>query len=257
MTRAASGLRPADKSDASSAGPSEAKVYVILGSHACRAGTLMLEYKRVPFRTVRVPTGLHPFATRLLGFPGRTVPALRIDGHRIQSNRAIARFLDEVHPRPPLFPADPDRRRAVEDAERWGDEVFQMAARRTVLAAALHGRDALIDRGDHGRLGPLLWRNSLARLVGARLVGRFVFGVSERTEPQLLADLPGMLDRIDAWVEAGVLNCDSLNAADFTIAPSVALLSYRRDLRAGVQSRPAWALADRILPERDAEPALG
>jgi hypothetical protein len=132
-----------------------------------------------------------------------------------------------------------------------------MAARRTVLAAALHGRDTLIDRGDHGRLGPLLWRNSLARLVGARLVGRFVFGVNERTEQQLLADLPGMLDRIDAWVEAGVLNGDSLNAADFTIAPSVALLSYRRDLRAGVQSRPAWALADRVLPERDAEPALG
>jgi hypothetical protein len=66
-----------------------------------------------------------------------------------------------------------------------------------------------------------------------------------------------MLDRIDAWVEAGVLNGGSLNAADITIAPSLALLSYRRDQRAGVQSRPAWALADRVLPEQDAEPALG
>ena len=235
----------------------EAKAYVILGSHACRAGTLMLEHKGVPFRTVRIPTGLHPLATRLLGFPGRTVPALRIDGRRIQTNGAIARFLDELRPQPPLFPADPERRRAVEEAERWGDEVFQMAARRIVLASALHGRDALINRGDDGRLGPLLWRNSRVRLVGVRLVGRFAFNVTERTERRLLADLPGMLDRIDAWVEQGVLNGDSLNAADFAVAPSVALLSYRRDLRAEVQSRPASALVDRVLPEPDTASARG
>jgi glutathione S-transferase len=230
------------------ASPSEAKVYVILGSHACRAGTLMLEHKGLPFRTVRIPTGLQPFALRLLGFPGRTVPALRIDGQRIQPNRAIARFLDELRPQPPLFPADPDRRSAVEEAERWGDEVFQMAARRLVLAAALHGRDALVDRGGDGRLGPLLWRNSLRRLVGMRMVGR-LFKVNERTEQRLLDDLPGMLDSIGAWVEAGILGGESLNAADFAIAPSLALLAYRRDLRSQVQSHPAWALADRLLPD--------
>ena len=229
----------------------EPKVYVILGSHACRAGTLMLEYKGVPFRTVRIATGLQPFVLRLLGFPGRTVPALRFEAQRIQTNRAIARFLDELNPHPPLFPADPDRRQAVEEAERWGDEVLQMAARRTVLAAARHGRDALVNRGDDGRLGALLWRNSLARLVGMRLVGRFFFDVNQRTEQQLLAGLPGMLDRIDAWIESGVLNGDSLNAADFTIAPSVALLSYRRDLRDMVQARPAGALVDRVLAEPD------
>jgi glutathione S-transferase len=225
-----------------------ATIYVILGSHACRAGTLMLEHKEVPFRTVRMPTGFHAFGLRLLGFHGRTVPALRVDGRRVQTNRSIARFLDELRPEPPLLPSDPDGRQAVEEAERWADEVLQMTARRLVLAAAHHDRDALIDRGDHGRLGPLLWTTSSRRRVGMRLVGR-VFNVNERSERRLLGELPGALDRVDSWVEAGVLNGPSLNAADFAIAPSLALLSYRRDLRGEVEARPSWALVDRLLPE--------
>ena len=225
------------------------KLYVILGSHACRAGMLMLDHKGVPYRSVPVPTGLHPVAVRVLGFPGRTVPALRFDGHRVQSNRKIARFLEGLHPEPPLFPADPERRLRVEDAERWGDEAFQMAARRLGLAAALHGRDSFFDRGNDGRLGPLLWRHETVRLLGARAIGRFIFDVNVTTEHELLGSLPGMLDRIDAWVHAGVLNGDELNAADFMIAPSLAVLCYRRDLRPQIEQRPAGELVERVIPE--------
>jgi glutathione S-transferase len=32
-------------------------------------------------------------------------------------------------PEPPLFPADPDRRAAVEEAERWGERVLQPVPR--------------------------------------------------------------------------------------------------------------------------------
>ncbi|HVS27937.1 MAG TPA: glutathione S-transferase N-terminal domain-containing protein, partial [Solirubrobacteraceae bacterium] len=141
------------------------RLYVILGSHACRTGMLMLEHKGIGYRRVNLPTGLHSFGVRLLGFPGNpapfrrvdgrlprslaladrmgTVPALRIDGERVQTNREIARFLERLQPDPPLFPADPERRREVEEAERWGDDVFQMTARRIALAAVLHGRDAM------------------------------------------------------------------------------------------------------------------
>ena len=44
------------------------KLYVIPGSHACRAAMLMLEHKQVPYRRVEVPTLLHPVAVRLRGF---------------------------------------------------------------------------------------------------------------------------------------------------------------------------------------------
>jgi glutathione S-transferase len=255
---------------------SEAKLYVILGSHACRTGMLLLEHKGIPYRKVTLPTGLQPTALRLLGFSGNrvpfrtldrrnrlleaadrggTVPALAMNGHRVKRNRRIARFLDEVQPDPPLFPADPDDRREVEEAERWGDEVLQMAARRLTLAAALHGRDALFDRGGDGRLGPLLWRHDLVRLVGARLTGRFVFEVNERSEAELLASLPQMLDRVDGWIEAGLLNGEELNAADYMIVPSLALLCYRRDLRPEVERRRAAVLVDRLLPNPVGRPS--
>src|SRR4026209_73345 len=116
----------------------EAKLYVILGSHACRTGMLMLEHKGIEYERVELPTGMHPFVLPLRGFgsnpeafrqvdddrPHRmlgmldrlgTVPSLLIDGQRIKTNRAIARFLDELRPDPPLFPADPQHRRAVEE----------------------------------------------------------------------------------------------------------------------------------------------
>src|SRR3954467_13570926 len=112
----------------------EAKLYVILGSHACRAGMLMLDHKGIDYETVELPPILHPFVLPLRGFernskPFRevgsqaprmlktadrmgTVPALVLDGQRVKTNRQIARFLDTVRPDPPLFPADPDRRQA-------------------------------------------------------------------------------------------------------------------------------------------------
>jgi glutathione S-transferase len=255
----------------------ETKLYVILGSHACRTGMLMLEHKEIPYELVELPTGLHPLVLRLRGFAGNpapfrrlddrprrmlatadrmgTVPALQVDGQRVKSNREIARFLDRLRPDPPLLPPDPDLRRAVEEAERWGDEVLQMTARRLGLAAALHGLDGLIGRGSDGRLGPILWRQPTVRLVGARLLALFVFRANSRTEPELLAELPGMLDRIDGWIEEGVLNGEQLYAADFMIAPSLALLCYRPDLRSEIEGRAAIRLVDRVLPEPSARAA--
>ena len=43
-------------------------LYVIPGSHACRAAILMLEHKGVPYKRVDFVTGLHPLAARLRGF---------------------------------------------------------------------------------------------------------------------------------------------------------------------------------------------
>jgi glutathione S-transferase len=245
-------------------------LYVIPGSHPCRSAMLMLAHKRVAYRRVDVPTLLHPMAVHLLGFQGGaerrsaggqrprplrsgdrlgTVPALAVDGQRISPNREIARFLDDRHPEPPLFPADPGRRRAVEDAERWANDTFQMAARRLALAWAVRDPAGAGRSGADGRMGYLLYRHSLTRRLIIPMIGRLVFAADQAAERELLADLPAMLDRIDAWIAEGVVGGAQLNAADFMIAPSLALILYRPDVPPLLEGRPALELVDRLLPE--------
>jgi glutathione S-transferase len=265
-----------DRDRSPAAATDEVTLYVFPGSHACRSAMLMLEHKRIGYRRVDLAPGLHPLSVRMRGFPGQgapirsvegrthtslgvldrigTVPALAFGQERIQTNRDIARFLERVRPRPPLFPEDPARRAAIEEAERWGDEVLQMEARRIVLAGSMHGLDAFFARGGRGRLGPLMSRSETVRVIASRVAAR-TFRVTAAGEQALLDGLPTMLDRVDAWIEAGVLNGEELNAADLLIAPSLALLAYRRDLRPAIDARAAGALIERVLPDPEPQHA--
>lgn len=246
------------------------KLYVIPGSHACRSAMLMLEHKRVPYRRVDIVTLLHPVVVRLHGFDaggqrreagGRrplglrlgdrlgTVPALDADGHRVSTNHGIARFLDGRHPEPPLLPADPGRRAAVEEAERWANETLQMAARRIPGNAVVRDPAAFSRGAGDGRLGYLLYKRELARrVIFPKILGK-IFVADPARDDELLAELSAMLDRIDAWIADGVLGADQLNVADFMVAPSLALILYRPDVRPLFEGRPALELVDRLLPE--------
>lgn len=224
---------------------SEPKLYVIPGSHACRAAMLMLQHKGIGWRPFVFPVGLQTVSMRLLGFPGRTVPALKFDGDRVQGNRRIARYLDRIEPEPPLLPRA--RQSAIEEAERFADEVLQTIARRLVLAAGRRDLNGLAEHGDAGRLGALLARRPGRRRRVMWLAARY-FGVSDEPEALDLAALPRVLDRIDSWHASGVLDGPELNAADFQTAPSLGLLAYRLDVREIVESRPSWQLVERLLP---------
>lgn len=245
-------------------------LYVIPGSHACRSAMLMLQHKQLAYRRVDIVTLLHPIVSRLLGFDaggqtrtagGRrtlglrlgdrlgTVPALAADGERISTNHGIARFLDDRHPERPLLPADPDERAAVEEAERWANETLQMFARRVLAGAALRDPAGFSRSTANGRMGYLLYRRALARrLVVPRILSR-VFVTGRRSDPELLAELPATLDRIDAWIADGVLGGAELNVADLMIAPSLALILYRPDVLPLFEGRPSLELVDRLLPE--------
>lgn len=246
------------------------KLYVIPGSHACRSAMLMLEHKQVPYRRVDILTLLHPIVVRLRGFDaggqtraagGRrtfgirlgdrlgTVPALAANGHRISTNHGIARFLDERHPDPRLFPADPERRAAVEDAERWANADLQMAARRIPGAGVVRDPATFAREAGDGRMGYLLYKSEfLRRLIVPRIL-QGIFRADPRHDDELLAELRSMLDRIDALIEEGVLNGPELNAADFMVAPSLAVILYRPDVKPLFEGRPSLELVDRLLPE--------
>ncbi len=242
-------------------------LYVIHGSHACASAKLMLAHKGVGFRCVALPTGLHPQLVRLRGFPGSstptrmidgrptrmsallerfgTVPALALGSHRAQRNHEIARLLERLVPDPPLLPADPEQRAAVEQAEAWGDEPLQMLSRRITLAGGLGALDA---RGARGRLGPLLATNDLQRDIGTKLAARTTFRATPEAERRLLAQLPAALDHADELLAAGVIGGAQPNVADMMIAPPLALLDYRLDLRDELRARPVFAIVERLLP---------
>lgn len=177
-----------------------------------------------------------------------TVPGLASDRRRISTNHGIARFLDECHPEPPLLPADPERRAAVEEAERWANDSLQMDARRIVIPALVRDPSGFSRSAGDGRMGYLLYRHRLTRRMVIPRLAR-VFAASEDAERKLLAELPRTLDRIDAWIGAGILGGSQLNAADFMIAPSLALILYRPDVRDIFEDRSALELVDRLLPE--------
>jgi glutathione S-transferase len=220
-------------------------LYTIPGSHACRSAMLMLEHKGIPWKAREMPPGVQTMTMRARGFPGRTVPAIKVDGTRVQTNRRIARFLDELQPDPPLVP--PDRSAEIERAELFGDAVLQTLARRLLLAAGHRDQEEVVDCGDDGRLGPILAYSRWRRRLVVSMAYRF-FGLDDELERLDLAALSSVLDQVDSLVAAGTLNGPELNAADFEIAPSLALGSYRLDVRDRFMARPSWALVERLLP---------
>jgi hypothetical protein len=101
-------------------------------SHPSMAAALMLERKRIAHRTVWLPLPFTGATLRPLGFARRTVPALRLDGRRIQGSRQISAALEELRQGPSrrCFRATRSCGARSREAERWGDEVLQPAARR-------------------------------------------------------------------------------------------------------------------------------
>jgi glutathione S-transferase len=209
---------------------------------------LMLERKGIDYRRVDLMPVIAKGVLRALRFPGVTVPALRIDGRRIQGSREIARELDRLVPEPPLYPADPERRAAVEEAERFGDEELQAPARRIVWNALHRDRSPLRSFAAGARLGI---PTDLAVKASAPIVALAV-RFNEASDEKVRADLaamPGMLDRIDGWIADGVLGGAEPNAGDLQIATSLRLLMTMDDLRGAIEARPAGEVARRVVPE--------
>lgn len=225
----------------------KAKLYGLRGSAPTFCAELMLRHKGISYRRANLIPGRHRRSLPAKGFPGGTVPALTLNGSRVQTNRAIARTLDELVPDPPLFPADPAARTDVEEAERFIDEVLQQATRRMILWSLTLDPDSVKPHPANGRL--LVPRNAWLR---ARLMPRAFeqYGVTAAVVGEDFAELNTRLDRIDAYVANGVLNGPQPTAADFEVAPLIAALMGFEDGGAKIAQRPVAALVTRVMPGR-------
>lgn len=223
-------------------------LYVIPASHPAAAVERMLAYKGIEHRRIDLLPVISRGALKLLRFPGVTVPALRIGRRRLTGSREISKALDEIRPEPPLFPADPAKRVEVEDAERWAEEILQNAVRRILWNAIKRDREPLRSYTEGAKIGiPVgLAVKTAAPIVAAEIR---INGVTDDAVEADLAAFPGWLDRIDDWIARGVLGGEAPNAADFQIAAGLRLAMTLEDLRPAIESRPAGALAMRLVPE--------
>lgn len=225
----------------------DARLFVIPASHPSIAAELMLDQKGIAYKRTDLLPVISKGVLRMVGFPGITVPALKIDGSKVQGSRRIARELDRLRPEPPLFPSDPAKRTAVEEAERFGDEELQPPMRQILWWAIKRDKTPLRSYSEGAKLGLPI---SLAMKTAAPIVAlsaRFNEADDDHVR-RGLAELPAMLQKIDDWIAAGVLGGEQLNAADFQIAPSLGLAMTLDDLLPAIESRPAGALAKRVVP---------
>jgi glutathione S-transferase len=224
------------------------RLYVIPGSHAATTAVLMLAYKGIDYKRTDLMPVVSKGALRAVGFPGMTVPALKIEGEKVQGSRPIARALDRLQPEPPLFPADPDRRAAVEDAERFGDEELQHPLRQLLWWAFKRDKENLRGYSEGARMGVPV---GLAIKTGGPLVAlaaRFNEATDDNARAALTT-LPDLLDRVDAYIADGTIGGTEPNAADFQIATSIGLALTLDDLKPLIEPRPAAALAERFVPD--------
>lgn len=226
----------------------DVRLFTIPGSHPGSAIELMLKAKGIEYaRTDLIPVISKPLL-RVLGFPGITVPAAKIKGKRVQGSIAIARELDRLQPEPRLYPEDQVARIEVEQIERFADDGLQHPIRQILWWGLQKNRSAMASYAEGAKLGVPV---GLAVRTGAPIVALSV-RLNRATDENVrdaLAGLPGTLNRLDAWIEQGVIGGAQPNVADYQVAASIRLAMTVEDLRPALERRACGKLAMRIAPD--------
>jgi glutathione S-transferase len=239
------------------AAPMRLKLYIVHGSHPCAAVEKALQLKGLDYSVREYPPPMHAPIQRVM-FGARTVPALRIDGNeKVSGSRAIMHRLDELAPAPPLYPADPDKRAEVEDAERWGDETFQPLGRTLVWGGFQHSPAAMVSYSEGSRLPLPPAAIKASGPVVVRLASR-LNRVDDDAVRRDLAAMPGYLDTIDGYIAAGTIGEPGRpNAADLQILSTLRLLMTLADLRPMIDQRPSADLALALFPTASGSMPVG
>ncbi len=226
------------------------KLYVIPGSHPSKAAELMLEHKGIPYKRVDLVMAMHRPSLRMLGFHGKTVPAMKADGRKVQGTR---RDLALRSTRSSRMTAARDLRRGQRRPSDGATNELQPVPRRLAFWALLH----LSGQGAHGARRGCRCRATgsgmpigVARRTGLPLIAKMAAGYNHSTDENVRADLaalPGKIDRVDALIAEGVIGGDTAERGRLPDRDDVRLLLAYEDLKPYVEGRPA---ADARAPRR-------
>jgi len=172
--------------------------------------------KGVELELVEIHPAKRPPRLKELNVTGR-VPVLELeDGRAIRESSVICEWLEETHPEPPLWPADPADRGRARGWARWVDDEltanFFLAMRKFAFGTAPDDPEDIVERLI-GRL-PRRWPKleaALGEVDGPWLAGeRYTYADASAAPlavrivewaPQLAPD-PGEHPRVDAWLTA-------------------------------------------------------
>jgi glutathione S-transferase len=203
----------------------------------CEKVRLVLAYKRLPFNTLDVTPGVGQVELyRLSG--QRQVPVLVDGAEVIADSTAIALYLEQQHPEPPLLPQDPAQRAQVLLLEDWADTALATGARLALLqAAALDSqlRDGLL---------PEATPSGLRSLLGA-LPGGVLSGVGQVLDASALQQLRHNLEQLNALLQAQpYVVGDQLSLADLAVMGQLSLIRFPETAGSALAGRGLPGLAD-------------
>ena len=207
-----------------------------------------LDHKRIPHRRRSVL----PMGPRSLWFSRGTgtLPALDLDGERIVDSTRIIAALEERHPAPPLYPADPREREQALALEEYFDENAGHDVRRLGFMEWWDEREfgaavLTIDQPAAVRFGvrklqgivrPMLWRFTDRR-----------YGFDQESLERSRAAIVAALDRIEAERGGGdYLMGQSFTVADLTAAALLYSLVWPPEYHYELPERPPSAFLDSI-----------
>lgn len=215
------------------------KIYRVPASHPCQAVIRGAELKGIEHKVVDLAPLTQPIVATML-FGSRTVPAMKIIGgpngsEKAQTTVKCLRALESIAPEPALYPSDSSTRERVLAAEAWGVGEIQDLTRRIVWVALAGQPDALLSFDSN-----LPLPDAVTKPIGPLAIWgeRKINGATDEKVREDLELLPGMVDKIDEYIAAGVIGNEAPNAADLTILSNTWLLRALGDLRPLIDSRP-------------------
>jgi glutathione S-transferase len=182
-----------------------------------------LDHKRVPHvRRSPLPGSHMPIAFALTRGESITLPLLMIDGRTIADSTAILAALEQRHPEPPLYPADPDERRRALELEDFFDEELGPHARLLPFHELSNEPAMFAEVAAAAVPGPLGRAKGLVGLYARAYTG-LRFGVRDEEAAALAREkIVVALDRLEAELEANgggeFLVGERFSVADLTAA---------------------------------------
>ena len=213
-------------------------------SHPCMTVEYALGVKGLEYEEVVLQSGRHSGTIEEIYGEGRTtVPGIVIGGEPVHGSVTILEYLEERFPENPLYPDGIAAE--VSEAERWGDEVFQELAR-SLPFGALHFRPGSM--GTYGGAGELDPAGTDFAIKAVRYAWEYQ-GLSAVSLTADLAELPGAIERVEGYAEAGLIDGDEPTAADLQLASSARVLLTMGDLQPLLDGTAAERIAMRYFPE--------